>query len=176
MSEQTQQQEALGMVDTWTKFVQTELPAEIERLRRKPMNLEQMQSELHSTVMHAVLHLADMLVGMRNDVYDRLAEHDAVLESLDDRVVDIEPNESDTQLLPEDAQAITKLAVAAKLFAEESLKATRDEAAVARLQEILSIANYCTALASEKVLEVEEDEPDDLSADAVPVDGVPEPR
>jgi hypothetical protein len=158
MSEQTQQQEALGMVDTWAKFVRQELPAEIDRLRKKPMSLEQLQSELHSTVMHAVQHLADMLVGMRNDVYDRLAEHDVELESLDDRIDSVETGDSDTQLLPEDAEAIGKLAAAAKLFADEALKATRDEAAVARLQEIVSIADYCAALASEKVLDIAEEE------------------
>jgi len=173
MSEQVQQS-AVGMVDTWSKFVESDLPAEIERLRKKPMGVEQLQVEMHSTVLHAVLQVADWLVKMRDDIYERLAEHDDELEAIDDRVDSVEPSDDDTQLLPEDAQAVGKLAAAAKLFAEESLKATTDPTGMARLQEIISIADYCAAMVAEKTLEVEADEPEPETDDGVSVDGVAE--
>jgi hypothetical protein len=176
MSEQQAEQGAVGVVDTWTRFVQQELPAEIDRLRKKPMGIEQLQVEVHSTVLHAVHQLGDMLIKMRDDVYDRLAEHDVELETLDERLDDVDPSEDETRLLPEDAQAIGKLAAAAKLFAEEALKATHGETAIAKLQEIVTIADYCAELASEKVVELEADELDDAQDDAVVVDGVAEVR
>jgi len=176
MSEQTQQ-DAVGMVDTWAKFIKSDLPAEIERLRKKPMGVEQLQVEMHSTVLHALVQIGDWVVRMRDDVYSRLADVEVDIEGLDDRVQSVEPEAEDTQLLPEDAQAIGKLSTAAKILAEESLKLTTDPTGVAKLQEIISIADYCATLVSEKTIEVEPEDDEDAEpgdGDGVTVDGVAE--
>lgn len=175
MNEQAQHG-AVGMVDTWTKFVTFDLPAEIERMRKKPMDLSQLQVEMHSTVLHALLQVADWLVKMRDDVYERLSEYDVELEAVNERIEDVDTSTGDTQLTTEDAEAIGKLAGAAKLFAEDKLRSTKDPAAVAKLQEVISIADYCSTMASEKVLvdEPDENEEEGGSDQSVVVDGVAE--
>jgi hypothetical protein len=168
----------LGMVDTWARFAQHEIPAEIERLRKKPMSVEQLQAELHSTVLHAVGQIAHMLVSMRDDAYERIGDLEAQVEELTEQVQDIDTPSPETQLLPEDAQAIGKLAAAAKLFAEESLKSTGDLAAIAKLNEVIGIAEYCDLLSKEKIIEelpVEEGDDGEQGDQSAPTDDVESP-
>lgn len=156
----TQQPEQPMAIDQLTKLVRVDLPADVQRLKSKPLPAEQLQGEIAGTVMFHQRSLGENMIQIRDWAAQYLFGMTAHLESIEDRLEELETEGNQgTQIEQEDADKLLLFLAGAKWLIEETQKTQVDPEAKKKLAELLMLGNECETLIRENVLiEVPEDE------------------
>lgn len=161
--------------DALLNLVRVEIPTELQRIKsmRDP-SVGNLHAELHGTIGSIVKTLGDYVLEIRDwvgEMHSIQADH---IEALDSRIDVIEEFGGETQILPADAEVLSRIVVACKYLASEMIKgpvAERDEKGKQKLAEIIVLCEEGEKIVSDNVLSFDDE---DLEQELDPEPSEPE--
>jgi len=156
--------------DYLVKLLTVDIPREQQRLRQlQNPSVQVLQSELYGTfidllkdVIGRLIDVRDLTVNLRDWSYTSMNAISDHLEASDERLDLMEQYNTETTILPEDADLFGKIVVSCKYLVTSLLEGPfpiveRDEDGKAKLAEILELCEQAETVLNDSALEVVDD-------------------
>jgi hypothetical protein len=154
-------------MDPLTKLVRTDLPADVQRLKGKLLPPEQLQGEMTGTVMFHQRSLGEHMIQIRDWAAQYLFGMTAHLESIEDRLEELESEgvAQSTQIEQDDADNMLKYIAGSNALLVELQKTQVDPEAKLKLQELINLGSTCEEMIRANVLIEVPDDDDEESGE-----------